>query len=156
MLIIYNNIGSGWTSTITAIIGFILFFIGLGQLKPFMDELGEKGFMLLTNSAILGVIAMVIDFISLMGILAGIMYIIAFIKQLYGLMRHKHSTRIGSEGINGVSNLIVAMILVIVGSILGLIPAAGKILNAVISLIAFMLILFGWLKIQKGLLSRRH
>ena len=33
MLTTYNNIGSGWTATVTAIIGFVMFFIGLGQLK---------------------------------------------------------------------------------------------------------------------------
>jgi uncharacterized membrane protein len=45
------------------------------------------------------------------------------------------------------------MVLVIIGSILGLIPFAGNTINALISLIALVVIIFGWLKIQRGMIA---
>ena len=153
MLTIFNNIGSGWATTATAILGFILYFIGLGQLKTVFDEFGQKGIKLLINATIVGLIAMFFDFIPLMGILSGIIYIVAFIMQIVGLMELKKSQSIGTEGIAGVGNLIGAMVLVIVGSILGLIPFAGNSINAVVSLAALIIIILGWLKIQQGMIT---
>jgi uncharacterized membrane protein len=153
LLTTFNNIGSGWTSTVMAIIGFVLFFIGLGQLKPALDEAGQKGIRLLINATIVGIIGMFIDFIPLLGILAGLIYIAAFVMQVVGLLDLKKSQSIGAEGIDGVGNLIGAMVLVIIGSILGLIPFAGNTINALISLIALVVIIFGWLKIQRGMIA---
>jgi uncharacterized membrane protein len=154
MLTTYNNIGSGWTSTITAIIGFVLFFIGLGQLNSFLDEPGQKGLSMLKNSAILGIVALIIHIIPLLGgIIAGILYLIAFIIQLVGLLQLQKSTTLGTKGAAGISNLLIAMGLMIIGSLIGILPFAGGTINALISLIAFMLILLGWLKIQEGIIE---
>jgi hypothetical protein len=153
MLTTFNNIGNGWTSTSSAIIGFIIYFIGLGQLKFVFDEFGQKGVKLLINSTVVGLVALFFDFIPLMGILAGIIYIVAFIMQIVGLLELQKSNSIGSEGVGGVGNLIGAMVLVIIGSILGLIPFAGNTINALISLIALVVIIFGWLKIQRGMIA---
>ena len=154
MLTTYNNIGSGWTSSITAIIGFILFFVGLGQLKTFLDEPGQNGLKLLKISAILGIAALIIHIIPFLGgIIAGLLYMIAFITQLVGLLQFKKTTSIGINGATGVTYLLIAMVLMIIGSLIGLLPFAGETINAVISLIAFMLILLGWLKIQEGIIE---
>lgn len=155
MLTTYNNIGSGWTSTITAIIGFVLFFLGLGQLKSFLDENGKKGISLLINAAILGIVALVIHLIPLLGgFLAGLLYLIAFIIQLIGLLKLKNSESLGSVGVAGVNNLLIAMALMIFGSLLSILPFAGEAINSVISLIALLLILFGWLKIQEAIIEK--
>ena len=157
MLTTYNNIGSGWTATVTAIIGFILFFIGLGQMKSYMDEKGKSGVSLLINAAILGIIALVLHLIPFVGgIFAGILYLIAFIIQLAGLLKLKNSETIGTAGASGVSNILIAMVLMIIGSILGMLPFAGGMINSVISLIALLLILFGWLKIQEGIIEKTY
>lgn len=154
ILTTFNNIGSGWTSTVTTILGFILFFAGLNQLKPFCDEAGQKGIQLLIKAAITGLVAMFIDFIPLLGILAGIIYIIAFVLQVYGLLELKKSQSIGVEGVAGTSNLITALVFVILGSILGLIPFAGDTINALVSLAALVIIIFAWMRIQQGIINR--
>lgn len=155
MLTTYNNIGSGWTSTITAIIGFIIFFIGLGQLKSFLDEQGQKGIRLLTISAILGIVALIIHFIPLIGgVFAGILYMAAFVLQLVGLLQLKKSEKLGSQGVNGVNNLLIAMVLMIIGSLISILPFAGETIDSVICLVALLLILFGWLNIQKGIVEK--
>jgi hypothetical protein len=157
MLTTYNSIGSGWTATTTAIIGFILFFIGLGQLKDFMDEKGKSGVSLLVNAAILGIIALILDFIPLVGgVFAGILYCISFVIQFIGLLKLKSSETIGTTGLVGVNNLLVAMILMIIGSILSILPFAGEYLNSVISLIALILVLIGWLKFQEAIIEKTN
>jgi len=156
MLTTYNNIGSGWTSTITAIIGFILFFIGIGQLQSFIDEPGRYGLKLLKIAAILGIIALIIHLMPLVGgLFAGIIYLIVFIIQLVGLLNLRKSALLGNEGANGISYLIIAMVLMIIGSFIGMLPFAGDTIKAFFALGAFMLILFGWLKIQEGIAVRQ-
>ena len=54
MLTTYNNIGTGWTATITAIIGFIIFFMGLDKLKSLLDDSGKAAVKLLINATIIG------------------------------------------------------------------------------------------------------
>lgn len=155
MLTTYNNIGSGWTSTITAIIGFILFFLGLGKLKPFLDEIGKRGIGLLVNAAMLGIVAIVIGLIPFLGgIFAGLLYMTAFILQLIGLLKLKNSKTFSPVGVMGVNKLLIAMALMIFGSFLGILPFAGEMINSIISLIALMLILLGWLKIQEDIIEK--
>ncbi len=154
MLTTYNNIGSGWTSTITAIIGFIIFFLGIGQLKPVLDEPGQNGLRLLKISAILGITALVFHLIPLLGaMIGGLLYLAAFVTQLFGLVQFKKTTSIGTIGAIGVNYLLIAMVLMIFGSIIGLLPFAGDTIKAVFSFIAFILILWGWLKIQEGVVE---
>jgi len=154
MLTTYNNIGTGWTATLTAIIGFVLFFVGLGQLKSVLDEQGQKGVKLLTYSAILGIIALIIHLIPLIGgVFAGVLYLAAFVIQLVGLLQLKKSDKIGSQGISGINNLLIAMVLMIVGSLISILPFAGETINSIICLVALLLILFGWLNIQKGVVE---
>lgn len=155
MLTTYNNIGSGWTSTVTAIIGFVLFFLGLGQLKPFLDDMGKRGIGLLVNAAMLGIAAMFIGLIPFLGgIFAGLLYMTAFIIQVIGLLKLKNSETFSAVGVMGVNNLLIAMALMIFGSLLSILPFAGEIINSIISLIALLLILSGWLKIQDDIIEK--
>lgn len=153
MLTTYNNIGTGWTATITAIIGFIIFFMGLDKLKSLLDDSGKAAVKLLINATIIGIIALVIDLIPLIGgIFAKILYLIAFIIQLVGLLKLKDSKTIGETGVAGVNNLLIAMVIMVIGSIISIFPG-GEFINSVISFAAFLLILFGWLKIQDAMIS---
>jgi hypothetical protein len=154
MLTTYNSIGEGWTATMTAIFGLILFFIGLNRLKTFLDEIGQEGISKLVWAAILGIIATLFSFIPLVGgIPAGILNLIAFILQLIGLLKLKKSATLGELGASGIGYLIIAMFLMILASFLGLFPFIGGTIKSVISLIAFILIPFGWLKVQEAIIE---
>jgi hypothetical protein len=81
-------------------------------------------------------------------------FIVAFVIQLIGFIKLKGSESIGENGKSGVTLLIVSMILAILQSIFGLLPFAGAIIAGIISLVALILVFFGWLKIQDGLISK--
>lgn len=148
MLTSFNNIGSSGTSTVTTKFGFILFFVGLSKLKPVCDEAGQKGIELLINAAI---VAILFDLIPLLCIFAGIKYFLPFVIQSYGLLELKKSQSIGTDGVAGISSLIVALI---IWSILGLIHFDGDTINTQISLVALVVIIFIRLKIQQGIINR--
>ena len=153
MLLTYGSIGNGWTATLTAIFGLILFFTGLSWLKDFLDETGQNGVKKLIWAAIIGMIGAVFSFIPLVGgIPAGILNLIAFVFQIIGLLDLKKSKKLGEIGASGVNYLLFAIVLMLIASLLGIIPFIGGYFKEVISFIAFILIPFGWLKIQEALI----
>ncbi|MCF8230000.1 MAG: hypothetical protein K9G58_03765 [Bacteroidales bacterium] len=152
LLQMFNGIGNGWISTLTAIFGLILFFMGLSKLKKGIDEKGQAAVKMLIIAAILGLIGLVLDLIPLIGIVASIVFIAAFIVQLIGVIKLKSSESIGESGKSGVTLLLIAMILAIIQSIFGFVPLAGGIIAGIISFIALILVFFGWLKIQDGII----
>lgn len=154
MLTTYNSIGEGWAASLTSIFGLVLFFIGLNRLKSFLDGVGQVGVSKLIWAAILGIIAAFFSYIPLIGIIpAGILNIIAFILQLVGLLKLKNSATLGNKGASGVNYLLVAMVIMIIAGLLGILPFAGGYIKSVIALIAFVLIPFGWLKIQEAIIE---
>lgn len=153
LLQMFNGIGGGWASSLTAIFGMVLFFKGLSALKEGLDEAGQGGVKLLITAAILSIIGFVFDIIPLMGIVASIILLAAFIVELVGFLKLKASASIGEEGKKGISLLLVAMILGIITSILGLIPFIGAIVGSIVSIIALVLVFFGWIKVQEGLMN---
>jgi len=157
MLTTYGSIGEGWTASLTAIFGLVLFFIGLSNLKAYLDETGKEGVSKLTWAAILGIIASVFSFIPLVGgIPAGILNIIAFILQLIGLLKLKQSATLGAKGADGVTYLLIAIGIMVLAGILGIIPFAGDSIKSVIAFIAFLIIPFGWLKIQEAIIEKEE
>ena len=157
MLLTYNSIGTGWTATSTSIFGLILFFIGLSRLKSFLDEPGQSGISKLIWATIIGVIATLLSFIPLVGTIpAGILNLIAFILQIVGLLKLKNSVTLGEMGAGGVNYLLMAMVLMVIASVLGMVPFAGDYIKSAISFVAFILIPFGWLKIQEALIPEER
>lgn len=154
MLTTYGSIGSGWTSTLTAVFGVILFFTGLISLKSFLDQRGQNGISNLIWAAVLGIIATGLGYIPLVGAIpAGILNLIAFVLQLMGLLKLKKSKTLGAIGASGVNYLLAAIVIMIIAGIFNMIPFAGGYIKPVIAFFAFILIPFGWLKIQEAMIS---
>jgi hypothetical protein len=152
MLAIYSSIGEGWSAKLTAFFGLILFFIGLFQLKEFLDEKGASGVGKLIWAAILGIIANIFSLIPIVGgIPAGILNLIAFILQVVGLVNLKHSEKLGKTGASGVNLLLAAITLMIFASIFKIVPFVGTTIKSIIAFIAFIIIPFGWVKIQEAI-----
>lgn len=154
LLQIFNGIGGNWAASLTAIFGLILFFMGLKKLQEGVDEAGKGATKMLIISAILGIVGLVFDIIPLLGIIASIIFIVAFVFELIGFLRLKTSDSIGEAGKGGVKLLVIAMILAIVQSVLGILPLVGGIIGTVISLVTIVLVFFGWLKIQEGIIEK--
>ncbi len=107
LLQMFNGIGDGWASSLAALFGMIIFFMGLKKLKSGVDEKGQAAVKLLIVSAILSMVGFVIDIIPLMGILASIVLLAAFIVELIGILKLKASASIGEAGKSGVTLVLV-------------------------------------------------
>ena len=98
-------------------------------------------------------VGLVFDIIPLLGIIAPIIFIAAFVIQLIGFLKLKASATIGEIGKSGITLILIAMVLAILESILGIVPILGAIIGSILSIIALILLFFGWLKIQEGIID---
>ncbi len=154
LLQMFNGIGDGLWSTITSIFGIILFFVGLSKLKDGLDEKGSSAVKLLIISAILGGVGFIFELIPLVGgMIASIVLLVAFIVQLVGYIKLKSSGSIGENGKSGVNLLLIAMIVAAFASLVGIIPFLGGIVVSISSFAGLLLVFFGWVKVQEGLVE---
>ncbi len=153
LLQMFNGIGGNWAASLAAIFGLVLFFIGLKKLSEGVDAEGQGAIKMLTIAVIIGLVGLVFDIIPLLGIIAPIIFIVAFVFELIGFIKLKSSKSIGESGKSGITLLLIAMGLSILESILGIVPFLGAIIGSVLSLIALILVFYGWIKIQEGLIE---
>jgi len=151
LLQLYAGIGSGWMSVIIAIFGFVVFYIGLDKLKFGLDPVGQSAASMLKLAAIVGAISAFVDLIPFLGILASLGYTAAFVIELVGFLKLKTSDSVGATGKSGASLLLIAMILAVLQSLIGLLPFVGGYLAAPLGLAALMMVFFGWIRVQEGL-----
>ncbi len=151
LLHVYDSIGDTVLTGIAALIGLVLYFIGLGRIKDSLDANGIKGISKLKVSIILSIIAVIFGWIPLLGgIIAGILLIVAFIFEYLGYSNLKTSDPLGEEGRKGAGKLCTSMIIMLVASIVDIIPATGIIVS-ILSLIALWFIFNGWNMILLGM-----
>ncbi|MDR3287274.1 MAG: hypothetical protein LBT27_07520 [Prevotellaceae bacterium] len=130
------------------IIGYLLFFVGLTNFAQILESKDGKAVLGVRNGAILMILASICPLIGLPDILGAIINIVGFILMLLGYSSLKNSATFPSNARVGASNLFTAMILSLIGAIIGIIPLVGGFVNAILSLIAFILVLSGWAKIK--------
>jgi len=129
------------------IIGYVLTFLGLTGFRKILELNDATAIGKVRTAFILAIIAAGVSFIPLMGWAAGILNIIAFILMLLGYSALKTSTTFPELARKGASTLFVALILLLVGAIIGFIPFVGGIIEGVLSIIAYIMTLLGWKKI---------
>jgi hypothetical protein len=154
LLQLAGSIGNGWVSNIVVIIGLVFFFQGLSALKVILDENGKKGVSLLSLAAIVGLIASLFDFIPLMGIFASLLFMVSFVLQILGFLQLSKSNSIGTIGKSGTQLMFVSMALAIVAAIFGIIPFVGGFMGGLFAIGALLCGLFGWMRLQEGILGR--
>ncbi len=148
---VYNGIGDNTLTAIVALIGFFMYFKGLGILKESLDETGAKGASRLKIAIILGVVAVVLGWIPLVGgIVAGIISLVAFIFEFLGYGALKQSSSLGLEGCAGAGKLRTSMILLVVAGIIDFFPLTGAVVGF-ISIISLWLVFKGWSMVLLGL-----
>lgn len=151
LLHVYDSIGDTTMTGIAALIGLILYFIGLGKLKDSLDADGAKGASRLKIAVILSIVAVIFGWIPLLGgIIAGILLIIAFVVEYMGYSAMKRSASLGTEGQNGAGKLCISMIVLLVAALIDLFPLTGMIVG-LISLIALWFVFQGWNMILWGM-----
>jgi uncharacterized membrane protein len=129
-------------------LGYILTIVGLGNFGNILDEADKKAVGSVRTAFILALIAVVLDFLPLPGIIGGIVYLIAVILMLVGYGKLKKSSSF--PGGKGASTLFVAMILIVVGWVLDFIPLIGDWMEALLTIIAYIMTLVGWNKIKNA------
>lgn len=130
------------------IVGYFLFLKGLGEWAPMLSPGDAKAVKQVRTGVILGLVATVIAFIPVIGWFRGIINIIAFIMMLLGYNALKNSSTFPPEAAKGASSLFIAMILSLVGAVIGFIPLIGGFIEMVLDIVAFFMILSGWGKIK--------
>jgi uncharacterized membrane protein len=129
--------------------GYILFFNGLTSFARILDAGDSTAVGKIRTGVILGLIATAIGFIPLTGIICGIINIIAFFMMLTAYSTLKNSPTFPPAARGGAGNLYTSQILLIVGVVLGWIPLIGGVFEAIIKVIAFIMVLIGWSTIRK-------
>jgi hypothetical protein len=148
LLHVYDSIGDNTLTAIAALLGLILYLVGLGKLKANLDADGAKGASRLKIAVILGIVAVVFGWIPLLGgIIAGILLIIGFIFEFLGYGSMKQSASLGQKGAGYLRN---SMIVLLVGAFIDLFPLTGLIVG-LISLVALWLVFKGWNLILLGM-----
>ena len=151
LLHVYNNIGDSTMSGIAALVGLILFFLGLGKLGGSLDSKGAQGISRLKIAVILGIVAVVFGWIPLLGsVVAGILLIIGFIVEFLGYSSMMQSASLGAEGQAGAGKLRISMIVLLVAAVIDLFPLTGMVVGLV-SLVALWFVFKGWTMVLWGL-----
>lgn len=151
LLHVYDGIGDTTLTAVAALVGLILYFIGLAKLKESLDADGVKGVSRLKIAVILSLVAVVFGWIPLLGgIIAGILLIIAFVVEYLGYSAMKRSATLGVEGQNGAGKLCFSMIVLLIAAFIDLFPLTGMIVG-LISLVALWLAFQGWNMVLLGM-----
>lgn len=148
---VFSGIHDTTMTGVAALVGLIFYFVGLGKLKSVLDSEGIKGVAKLKIAQILGVVAIVVGWIPLLGsIVGGIFAIIAFIFEYMGYGCLKKSATAGADGQEGAGKLCTSLIVLLIATAIGMIPGAG-IVESLLSIVALWFVFQGWNKILFGL-----
>ena len=154
LLHVYNSIGDTMMTGIAALVGLIMYWIGLGNIRTSLDSVGEQGVSKLKIAVILGLVGVIIGWIPLIGgIIGGILAILAFVFEFMGYGLLKGSNAIGNEGQIGAGKLRTSMIILLVATVIGFIPGLG-IVEKILSIIAVWFVFQGWSLILSGMETR--
>lgn len=160
LLHIYYNIDGKISTAIAAFVGLIMYLIALGKFSQSLDDAGMSGISKLKVAVWIGLVASAIKILLgglpfigfVIGILVGIINIVAFIFEYMGYGNLKASESLHSVGQDGAGKLRASMILSIIACILSMISFLGW-AGGIVSIIALWLVYRGWTMIQEGLES---
>ncbi|MDR0437613.1 MAG: hypothetical protein LBH22_04845 [Bacteroidales bacterium] len=140
------------------IFGYYLYLKGLTDFEKVTEPADSKNVKSLRTATILVLIGwglvFLFGFVPFAGWvgkwIGGILNIVAYILMLLAFSGLKTSSTFPTVARAGAGMLFVAMILLLCAAVLNWIPFIGGILNIIISVVAFIMVIMGWLKIKSA------
>jgi hypothetical protein len=132
-------------------VGYILTIVGLGKFRAILEAADGKAIGSVHTAFILALIAVVLIALplgSVVDFVGDIVYFIAIILMLVGYSKLNGSSTFAGK--SGASTLFVAMILILVGWVLDFIPLIGDWIEALLTIIAYIMTLVGWKTIKNA------
>lgn len=152
LLYIFDMIGKSFLTHVAALVGLIIYLVGLKKIKVSLDSAGLAGVTKLTIAVALCIIGILFRFVPWIGTVVTVtLATLAFIVQYSGYCSLRNSLAIGTEGQRGAANLKTNMILLVIGALTILIPEYGLTISAFISMISIWLLYLGWKRIMFGI-----
>lgn len=151
MLASGGGLADNTAGLLAAIFGLCMIFVGYSKLETGLDETGRKAVGLLRIGLIIGLVAVVISLIPLMGWLAGIVLFVAAVIEFVAYLQLRGSKSVGETGKSGLLLLLIAVGFDGLELLFELIPLIGETIGSFVALVAIVLSFLGWLKIQEGL-----
>lgn len=128
------------------IAGYVMFFLAVKGLKEITEGEDQIAFKKVYVSIIFSVLASLFSIFHV-PFMPGICSIVACILLILGYNALKKSAAIAAfspAAAKGFKRLFTAEILIIIGVVIGWIPLIGGVIGAIISVIAWVMILLGW------------
>ena len=127
-------------------IGAVIFFMGLKEFRNAVDKADEANVTKISNAVIILFIGSVMDFLPIpfLGIIVGIINIIAVVMMLMAFSALKSSQTFLEGARKGASILHVSMFMIIVVILVGWIPFIGGVIGSILTFIAYFIAAFGW------------
>lgn len=130
------------------IVCYVFFILGLKNMKSsVINQDDAAAINNIYTGTIISIVAVVLSLIPVINIVGGILAIVAFVMMLLGFYRMSKSVSLPLAAKSGAFLLYVSMIVDVAGSILGFIPVAGLVIEAIAAVAVFVLCLMGWKKI---------
>ncbi len=137
------------------VLGYFSFFSGLSKFSKLQRTTSDRDSVMKARSGyIFLLVAVVLDFIPVIGGLLGFIFvIIGYVKVLSGFraLRDSRSFPRGARG--GASTIRSATIWLLIAGLIGCIPIVGNAIESLITLITFFVVLNGWGTIQNAALD---
>ncbi len=137
---------------ILVILGYFFFFRSLFRfIKMQRNDADRANANKIKTSYILLIIGIVVGWIPFIGWIAGpVLLIISYVQQLLGYGGLSKSEVLPQNAKEGAAKIRTAIIWMLVGSVLGIIPLVGGFIELVITIVMFFYILKGWKLIYLG------
>ncbi len=134
--------------SLAIIAGYVMFFLGLKDFRAVVNIQDRDAVQKLFTATIISIVGYVLGLIPVAGwLLKGICVIVSCVMMLIGYSALKKSQTFPTLACEGASKLYTAMILSIIGAVIGLIPLVGGVIGGILDIIALILIILGWKRI---------
>lgn len=134
---------------IVVIVGYILYFIGIGKFRDAVDEADKPTVQKIYTAIIILIAGTVIALIPILGIVGKIANIVAYILMLLAYMNLRDSSTFPELARAGAKILFLSMIISLCGVILGWIPVLS-IVGGICQIAAFVMVFIGWSRIKNA------
>ena len=138
-------------ASLVVIAGYVYYFLGINGMKKSLA--GTPDFPAANNlylGVLLGLIGSVVALIPFIGFLGTLSSFVGFIVMMMAYDTMIVSMTLPALAVSGSSKLFVSMLLALIGGVLGLIPIAGGILEAIMSIIVLIFGFMGWSAISRS------